>query len=224
MDYIKKTIWGPDPKEQQRRIKAVLRKNNRALEKSLRDLTNLQNKTQQLIKRAAKKNDIKTVRIYARELYQINKQYTRMYSSKVQLTSVSRQIDEALRLKTMSDKMAESTGLMREVNSLVRLPELQGTMIELEKELMKSGIISEMVDETMDSVMESEELDEEVDAEVNKIVEQYTNEKFEKINNVPTTELPAHEEEEKEIPEDQVDEEADKMLREMKERLNALQN
>lgn len=225
MDYVKKAIWGPDPKEQHRNIKSTLRKNGRSIDKSLRELSVLQNKTQQLIKRAAKKNDVKTVRLYAKELYAINRQYSRMYTSKAQLDSVGMKIEEAVRMRTLSNQMADSTGLMREVNSLVRLPQLQSTMIELEKELMKAGIISEMVDDTMESVQnQDEELDEEIDEQVNKIVEQYTNEKFDKVDDVPITELPTMDQQEEETPEDKVDEEADNMLNEMRERLKALQS
>ncbi|KAL3237380.1 ESCRT-III subunit protein VPS24 [Nakaseomyces bracarensis] len=225
MDYVKNAIWGPDIKEQQRNIKSLLRKNSRQIDKSLRELSVLQNKTQALIKKSAKKNDVRNVRLYAKELYYINKQYTRMYTSKAQLESVSMKIDEAFRMRTLSNQMANSTGLMREVNSLVRLPQLQGTMVELEKELMKSGIISEMIDDTMESIDDTEELNDEVDAEVNKIVEQYTTEKLEKADNVPTTELSKPvEETEQEVPEDEIEDEADKMLNEMRDRLRALQN
>lgn len=229
MDYIKKAIWGPDPKEQNRRIKMTLRKNGRSIDKSLRELSVLQTKTQQLIKKSAKKNDAKTVKLYARELYQINKQYNRMYTSKAQLDSVGMKIEEAFRMRMLSNQMADSAGLMREVNSLVKLPQLQSTMIELEKELMKAGIINEMIDDTTEAVQQgdNEAMDEEVDEEVNKIVEQYTSNKFDKVDNAPQTELPAVEEptkQEEEVPEGQIDEEADNMLNDMKERLRALQN
>lgn len=223
MDYLKKVMWGPDPKEQHRKIKSIVRKNGRNIDKSLRELTVLQNKTQQLIKRAAKKNDIKSVRIYAKELYQVNKQYIRMYTSKAQLESVGMKIDEAFRMKNLSENMAVSAGLMREVNSLVRLPQLQSSMMELEKELMKSGVISEMIDDTLEVADEDEEMESEVDEEVNKIVSQYTSDKFEIVDNVPTTELPTKQEQEL-VPEEQIEDEADNMLNEMRERLKALQN
>ncbi|CAR30933.1 hypothetical protein ZYGR_0P02370 [Zygosaccharomyces rouxii] len=232
MDYVRKAIWGPDPKEQNRKIKMTLRRNGRSIDKSLRDLSILQTKTQQLIKKSAKKNDVKTVKLYARELYQINKQYDRMYTSKAQLDSVGMKIEEAFRMRILSNQMADSAGLMREVNSLVKLPQLQSTMVELEKELMKAGIISEMVDDTTEVVQQEGdgEMDEEIDEEVNKIVEQYTSNKFDKVDNAPQTELPTttdstkQEEQEREIPENQIDEEADNMLNDMKERLRALQN
>lgn len=229
MDYIKRAIYGPDPKEQHRKIKAILRKNARGIDRSLNELTSLQNKTKQLIKKAAKKNDIKSVRAYATELYRINKQYERMYTSKAQLQSIGMRIEEAYKVQMLTKQMAESTGLMREVNALVRLPQLRSSMMELEKELMRSGMISEMVDETLESVNEvDEQEDEAITEEVDKIVEQYANEKFSKVGNVPTEELPrpvtTEEEEEKMVPEDQISEEADRMLNDMREKLRALQD
>lgn len=203
-------------------IRGLIRKNSRTLDKSLRELNALQSKTQGLIKRSAKQNDTRAVRIYAKELYQINKQYKRMYTSKAQLQSVGMKIDEAFRMKNLQENMASSAVLMREVNSLVRLPQLQSTMMELEKELMKSGIISEMMDDTLEMTTEDEEMEEEVEEEVNKIVEQYTHQKLDQINHIPTAELPTQEEQI--VPEEKIDDEADNMLNEMRERLKALQN
>ncbi|SCU89317.1 LANO_0D04478g1_1 [Lachancea nothofagi CBS 11611] len=223
MDYFKKAIWGPDPKEQQRKIRQMVRRNGRSLDKSLRELSALQNKTQGLIKRSAKQNDTRSVRIYAKELYQINKQYQRMYISKAQLQSVGMKIEEAFRMQSLQENMASSAILMREVNSLVRLPYLQHTMMELEKELVKSGLISEMIDDTME-MTEDEEMEDEIEEEVSKIVEQYTSNRLDKVNDIPTAELPSKQEAEQIVPEDKIDDEADVMLNEMRERLKALQN
>lgn len=222
MDYLKKAIWGPDPKEQHRKIRTLVRRNGRSLDKSLRELNALQSKTQALIKRSAKQNDTRSVRIYARELYQINKQYKRMYTSKAQLQSVGMKIDEAFRMQSLQENMALSAGLMREVNSLVRLPYLQSSMMELEKELVKSGLISEMIDDTMEMVTEDEDMEEEAEQEVKKIVDQYTSSKLDELDDIPADELPGKEEEI--VPDDKIDDEADNMLNEMRERLKALQN
>lgn len=222
MDYLKKAIWGPDPKEQHRKIRTLVRRNGRSLDKSLRELNALQSKTQALIKRSAKQNDTRSVRIYARELYQINKQYKRMYTSKAQLQSVGMKIDEAFRMQSLQENMALSAGLMREVNSLVRLPYLQSSMMELEKELVKSGLISEMIDDTMEMATEDEDMEEEAEQEVKKIVDQYTSSKLDELDDIPADELPGKEEEI--VPDDKIDDEADNMLNEMRERLKALQN
>lgn len=230
MDYVKKAIWGPDPKEQHKKIKSILRKNSRQIDKSLLELQSLQNKTKQLIKKSAKKDDLKSIKIYATELYQINKQYNRMYTSKAQLESVSMKIEEAYKMQTLTKQMAKSTILMHEVNQLVHLPQLQNTMVELEKELMRAGIISEMIDDAVEIVEPGEEeFDEEANDEVNKIIEEFTKEKVEESsntnNNVPVQEFPELPEIEKEAnSEEKVDEDSEKMLNDMRERLRALQN
>lgn len=229
MNFIKCAIWGPDPKEQHRKIKASLRKNGRQIDRNINELQALQRKTKELIKRSAKQNDLKAVRVYAKELYQINKQYTRMYTSKAQLDSITMKVEEAYKMKNLTNSMSVSTGIMKEMNSLVRLPQLQTTVIELEKELMKAGIITEMVDDTFENLdmNEEDEMNEEVEEQVNKIIEEYTSKKFATINNVPTTQLPTKQtvnnKEDEEIPEDKIDEEADKMIADMRERLKALQ-
>lgn len=222
MNFVKNAIWGPDPKEQHRKLKSILRKNDRQLTKSLNELSGLKTKTQGLIKRAAKQNDIKTVRIYAKELYHVNKQYNRMYTSKAQLQSVGMKIEESFQMGKLKDKMAQSAGLMREVNSLVRLPELRATMMELEKELVKSGIITEMMDDTLEPLEDTEE-ESEIDEQVEQIVAEYTSEKLQKAEQAPSTSLSAGQVEEEVIPEGNVDEEADNMIKAMKDRLNALQ-
>lgn len=234
MNFIKNAIWGPDPKEQHRKIKTSLKRNGRQIDRNINELQALQRKTKQLIKKSAKENNLNAVRIYAKELYQINKQYTRMYTSKAQLDSITMKVEEAYKMKNLTNSMSVSTGIMKDMNTLAKLPQLQSTMVELEKELMKAGIITEMVDDTFETLDmgEKDEMDEEVEEQVNKIIEEYTTEKFATVNKVPTTQLPVgqtidknnkEEEEEEERPKNQVDEEADKMIADMRERLKALQ-
>lgn len=221
MDYMKKAIWGEDPKEQQRKIRSIIRKNKRSLDKTIRDLDQLKSKTKALIKQSYKKNDLKGCRIYAKELYNINKQYNRMYTSKANLESINLKIEEAYRMKILSNQMISSINIMNEVNSLIHLPQLQSSMIELEKELMKNGMINEMIDDTLENIDTNEEEEEEVENEVNKIIEEFTNEKFSKIKQeVPTNNI----EVEATNNDKEIDEEADTMLNEMRERLKALQS
>jgi charged multivesicular body protein 3 len=156
--------------------------------------------------------------VYARELYSIKKQQSRLYKSKAQLDSVAMQIDESFGMLKLQQNMAKSSLIMREVNSLVKLPELTGTMRELERELVKSGIINEMVGDALDTMDEVDiEEEEEIDEEINKIVSQYTTEKFDKVNALPQTQIEEREAE-------PLQEDDDHVLNEMRERLKALQN
>ena len=72
------------------------------------------------------------------------------------------QVNEAFSVRKIEGSIKASTGIMKDVNSLVRLPELTGTMRELSSELMKAGIIEEMVDDTL---MDTEGLEEDEEAE-----------------------------------------------------------
>lgn len=201
-----------------------MRRNGRQLEKSIRELGSLEKKTESLIKGAARKEDYKTVKIYARELYGIKKQKSRLHKSKAQLDSVGMQIDESFGMLKLQENMKLSSDIMKEVNNLVKLPEITGTMRELSQELVKSGIMNEMVGDTVDMFDENEDEfeDEEVDEEVNQIVSEFTKDKFNKVENAPDSKLevpiqPVEEEE-------PVEEDDEHVLNEMRERLKALQS
>lgn len=80
------------------------------------------------------------------------------------------QVNEAFSVRKIEGSIKASTGIMKDVNSLVRLPELTGTMRELSQELMKAGIIEEMVGDSLpdDELLEGE--DEEAESEVEKVL------------------------------------------------------
>lgn len=218
MDYIKKTIWGPTPKEQHRKCRSLIRKNTRQLDRSIQDLQILSNKTTKLIKTNAKKGDVKATRTFAKELYSIQKQQQRLSKSKAQLNSVGMQIDEAFAMSNLQQKISQSTLIMKEVNSLVKLPQIMSTMRELETELVKSGVITEMVGDSMDILDEDEELDEEVDEAVSNIISSLTSEKLDKVDHIPVSRLKESSPEPEDVEEDE------EVLNEMRERLKALQN
>lgn len=210
MDYVKQMIWGPDQKEQIRSCQALVRKNRRQLDRSIGNLNPLQKKTESLIKSAAKKDDMKAARLYARELVNIQKQKQRLYNSKATIDSIGLQINEQAQMVKLQGNLRESTGIMREVNSLVRLPEISHSAQELSKELMKSGIINEMVEDTMEEIGEEDDLEDE--EEIEAIVKKYTEKEVEPQANEPE---PAPQEEE--------EEDNEEILDEMRQRLKALQ-
>mmetsp|Transcript_1510 Transcript_1510/g.1631 ORF Transcript_1510/g.1631 Transcript_1510/m.1631 type:complete len:226 (-) Transcript_1510:1556-2233(-) len=224
MDYIKKAIWGPDPKEQMRKINQLLRKNKRELDRSMNQLQPLKKKTEALIKKSAKDKDYKSAKIYARELININRQYNKLYLSKTRIDSITMSINEQWSMNKLTSSLQLLTGVMKDVNQLVSLGAILGTMQELLKELMKAGVINEMMDDMVELDVEDDELESESQDEVNKIIQSLTEDKFSKIDNeVPTSNMPSEMEGPKENDiqlEEDVDHEA---LDEMRERLKALQ-
>lgn len=203
-----------------RKINLLLRKNKRELERSLNQLQPLKRKTEGLVKKAAKSGDLKSAKLYARELINITRQHQKLHMSKTRLESITMAINEQWQMKKLTNSLQTSTAIMKEVNLVIQLGMITGTMQELSKELMKAGIINEMMDDMVDLDID-DELEEESQEEVNKIIQSLTEDKFAKIDNeVPHTEMPVHEPEQ---PEAAFEDEDEHLLQEMQQRLNALQ-
>jgi len=162
-----------------RKCNSLIRSNTRKLERDINQLKILDQKTRQYILAASKrgqrnpsqaKQAAQETRTFAREMIRIRKQSSRLATSKAQLQSVQMQVNEAFSVRKIEGSIKASTGIMKDVNSLVRLPELTGTMRELSQELMKAGIIEEMVGDSLpdDELLEGE--DEEAESEVEKVL------------------------------------------------------
>ncbi|KAM3871089.1 charged multivesicular body protein 3 isoform 2-T2 [Diretmus argenteus] len=62
----------------------------------------------------------------------------------------------------------------RAMQSLVKIPEIQATMRDLSKEMMKAGIIEEMLEDTFESMEDGEDMEEAAEEEVDKILFEIT--------------------------------------------------
>ncbi len=58
---------------------------------------------------------------------------------------------------------------MKVVNDLIKVPELNQTMQQMSKEMMKAGLIEETMGEMMDDVFDTDDIEEDADAEVDKV-------------------------------------------------------
>lgn len=128
------------------------------------------------------------------------------------------QVNEAFSVRKIEGSIKASTGIMKDVNTLVRLPELTGTMRELSQELMKAGIIEEMVGDVIpdNELLEGE--DEEAESEVDKVLGEILEGKLgkAKVDQRPIDEEP--------VVEDENPEEQEATLEEMRGRLEALKS
>lgn len=209
-----------------------MRRNKNQLDRSINSMNPLIKKTEGLIKQSVKKNDLKSAKLYARELINIKRQKARLVTSKAHLDSITMQINESFTMLKLQGKINSTTGIMKEVNTLIKLPELTGTMNQLQQELMKSGIINEMIEDTVDGFAEADDIEEEeADEEINKIITDVTNVKLGEIGEVPQDvethiELPIQEEDvqkQEELVAEGGIMDNDDTLNEMRERLKALQ-
>lgn len=181
MESLKAVFFGPDPAAQMRKCNALIRANTRQLDRDLAHLKSLDSKTRGHIVAASKraqrnpsqaKQATSETKTFARELVRIRKQTSRLTTSRAQLQSVGMQVNEAFSVRKIQGSLQKSTGIMKDVNTLVRLPELSSTMHQLSTELVRAGIIEEIVDDAMpnDELLEGE--DNEAEEEVDKILQE----------------------------------------------------
>ena len=210
---------------QMRKCNGIIRKNVRQLDRDISNLRILDQKTKKCILDASKRGQnnpsqaqqaAAETRVFARELIRVRRQAARLNTSKAQLQSVQMQVNEAFSVRKIEGSLKASTSIMRDVNTLVRLPELTGTMRELSQELMKAGIIEEMVGDTLpnDELLEGE--DAEAETEVDKVLGEVLQGRLGKVAAVQEEIQPPVEEEEEE------DQEA--TLAQMRGRLEALKS
>ena len=205
-----------------------MRSNTRKLDRDLANLKSVEGKTRTLILQASKRAQRNPsqaqqaraeTRIFARELIRIRRQEQRLATSVATLASVRMQVNEAFAMRKIEGSIKNSTGIMKDVNMLVRLPELTGTMRELSQELMKAGIIEEMVSDTLDQE-DLEEDTEEAETEVDKVLGEVLRDRVQTpAAQVPTELAPAGPNE----PEEE-DAEQEEMLAQMRGRLEALKS
>ncbi len=209
-----------------RKCNSLIRSNTRKLDRDMAQLKMLDSKTKQYILQASKrgqknpsqaKQAAAETRTFAREMIRIRKQSSRLATSKAQLQSVQMQVNEAFSVRKIEGSIKASTGIMKDVNSLVRLPELTGTMRELSQELVKAGIIEEMVGDSLpdNQLMEGE--DDEAETEVDKVLEEILQGK---LGQAKVAEAPVEEEP---VPEEDL-EEQEATLEQMRGRLEALKS
>ncbi|CAH1258051.1 charged multivesicular body protein 3-like [Branchiostoma lanceolatum] len=184
---------GKDPKEQVREWTSQLRKQDRVLDRQIRGIQREEEKVKRSLKEAAKKGDKDTCRILAKEMVRSRKAVSKIYTSKAQINSVSMGMKNQLGVLKVAGAMEKSTEVMKYMQNLVKVPEIQATMRDMSREMMKAGIIEEMLDDTFESLEDDEDLEEETEAEVEKILFELTAGALGQAPSKVTDELPADE-------------------------------
>ncbi|KAL2214241.1 Snf7-domain-containing protein [Sarocladium strictum] len=232
MEAVKAFFAPPDPQAQVRKCNALLRQNMRKLDRDIVSVKQVEAKTKQLIQQADKRAQRdpsrrpqanKEVRDFARELVRARKASARLVTSKAQLASVQMQVNEAFAVRKIEGSIRASVGIMKEVNSLIRLPELHATMREVSMELMKAGIIEEMVDDVLPEDGEMD-LEGEAEGEVDKVLGEILKRPEEKEVQPKLPAAPVPDPKKNEPEEEEEEEDAEEMMDQMRNRLEALRS
>jgi charged multivesicular body protein 3 len=157
------------PEENVKKWQDALQKEKRNITRQIRTIQREQVKIQREITALSKKGDRENAKTLVKELIRSRKQVDRMHTSIAQINSVSMQLRQNLATYKMVGAMKRSTDIMKALNDIVKVPELQMTMMTMAKEMEKAGLIDEIVGEALG---DEEELSEEADEEVTKILDE----------------------------------------------------
>lgn len=161
------------PKEQVQEWCRGLRKEGRVLDRQIRAIQREEEKAKRSLNDAAKKGHKDVCSILAKEIIRSRKAINKIYASKAQLNSVEMSMKNQLATLRMAGALEKSGEVMKYMQQLVKVPEIQATMNEMSKEMMKAGIIEEMLEDTFEG-LEDDDLEEAAQEEVDKILFEVT--------------------------------------------------
>ncbi|KAI0025247.1 Snf7 family protein [Xylariomycetidae sp. FL0641] len=236
METIKSLFVKPDPNAQMRKCNQLIRSNIRKVDRDLANLKQVETKTKNLIVAADRRAQRqpaqraqaqREARLFARELLRTRRAAQRLATSRAQLGSVQLQVGEAFAVRRIEGGLRTSAGVLRDLNALVRLPQLAGTMQELGVELMKAGVIEEMTAEILpggEVEYEDEEadLENEADEEVDKVLGEILKGKMDKAGPAPAAPVAPQEPAEPVVEAEDPDQ--DDVMDQMRNRLEALKS
>lgn len=151
-----------------------LRKHQRSLEKTLRELDrerikleNQEKKLVQEIKKSAKNGQMGACKIQAKDLVRTRRYVEKFSAMRTQLQAISLRIQTVRTSEQMMQAMKGATGILGNMNRSMNLPALQRIALEFERENDIMDQRQEMMDDAIDDVTG---LEDEADGE--EIVEQ----------------------------------------------------
>ncbi|XP_051890402.1 E3 ubiquitin-protein ligase RNF103 isoform X4 [Pristis pectinata] len=199
-----------------------IRKEMRVIDRQIRDIQREEEKVKRSVKDAAKKGQKDVCVILAKEIVRSKKAVSKLYASKAQMNSVLMSMKNQLAVARVTGALEKSTEVMKAMQSLVKIPEIQATMRELSKEMMKAGIIDEMLEDTFESMEDEEEMEEAAEMEIDRILFEVTAGALGKAPSKVTDALPEPELEGATAASDEGEAEED--IEEMQSRLAALRS
>jgi len=190
-----------------------MKKEMRQMDRQIRKTQAAKKKMQAEMKKEAKnvngdKQRMAAIRIMAKSIVQTDKQIAHMYGTKAQMNSVVLQIKEQQATLKMSKAMKQSATVSKLMGRLVKLPELQNTIMTMQREMQKNGLVQEMIDDAMDDAIGVD--DDDVDEEIDKVIMEITDMNLADIGAI-NGKLPKQKEEQKDADDDDIDDDMNKM-------------
>ncbi|XP_065354940.1 charged multivesicular body protein 2a [Calliphora vicina] len=171
----------------------MLRKNQRALNKAMRDLDRERMKMEQQekkiiadIKKMAKEGQMDAVKIMAKDLVRTRRYIKKFMLMKANIQAVSLKIQTLKSQNTMAQAMKGVTKAMQNMNRQLNLPQIQKILQDFEKQSEMMDMKEEMINDAIDDAMEDEGDEEETDAVVSQVLDELGLQLGEQLGDLPT--------------------------------------
>lgn len=172
----------------------MLRKNQRALNKAMRDLDREKMKMEQQekkiindIKKMAKEGQMDAVKIMARDLVRTRRYVKKFMLMKANIQAVSLKIQTLRSQNTMAEAMKGVTRAMMNMNKQLNLPQIQRILQEFEKQSEIMDMKEEIMNDAIDDAMEDDADEEESDAVVSQVLDELGLQLTDQLSNLPET-------------------------------------
>ncbi|XP_034484312.1 charged multivesicular body protein 2a [Drosophila innubila] len=171
----------------------MLRKNQRALNKAMRDLDRERMKMDQQekkiiadIKKMAKEGQMDAVKIMAKDLVRTRRYSKKFMLMKANIQAVSLKIQTLKSQNTMAQAMKGVTKAMQNMNRQLNLPQIQKILQDFERQSEMMDMKEEMINDAIDDAMEDEGDEEETDAVVSQVLDELGLQLGEQLGDLPS--------------------------------------
>ncbi|XP_076467266.1 charged multivesicular body protein 2a-like [Babylonia areolata] len=172
----------------------MLRQNQRALNKAMRDLDRERQKMEQQekkiiadIKKMAKQGQMDAVKIMAKDLVRTRRYVKKFISLRANIQAVSLKIQTLKANNTMAQAMKGVTKAMATMNKQLKLPQIQKIMMEFEKQSEIMDMKEEMMSDAIDDALGDEEDEEESEAVVAQVLDELGLQMADELSGLPGT-------------------------------------
>jgi charged multivesicular body protein 2A len=155
-------------REQKRQIDRAIR----SIESETVKLDQVEKKIIADMKKAAKENNVKSLRIMAKDVVRSRKNQEKFINLKTQLRAVSMQMVTMQSTQALTEAMRNASRAMKTMNRQMNMPQLQKIMMEFAQQSEMMEQTQEMVGDSIDDAMEMEDEAEETDTVVNQILDE----------------------------------------------------
>lgn len=158
------------PKQMLKECQADIRQAVRDIERAQKDLVKKEEARQREIKDMARKGQMPTVRLMAKDIARMRATVAKFYSLRVELESVSSNLMLLTSTAAMADAMKTATRSMMRMNAVQPLPAMQKVLMRFAKEQDMLEMKQEAMNDAMSDAMDGDGVEE--DEVVNKVLDE----------------------------------------------------